>query len=136
MIRCNDHQVVGLEPAQQLGKVGIECLEGRGVAGDVAPVAIDRVEVDEVGEQQTSVRQVIPAFQQAIEQRIIAVAPLVEAGSTMGKDVVDLSDRDDIAVLRRGNIQNGWFRRRYRKIAPVGGSFEILTVRTDERAGR
>src|SRR4051794_589649 len=45
MIRCNDHQIVGLQSAQQLGKAGIECLESRGVAGDVAPMTIDRVEV-------------------------------------------------------------------------------------------
>src|SRR4051812_32837206 len=135
MIRCNDHDIVGLEPAQQLGKAGIECLEGRGVAGDVAPMAIDRVEVDEVGEQQTSVWQVIPAFQHAIEQCVIPIAPLVEAGSTMSKNIVNLSNRDDIAALGRGDIQNGRLRRRYRKIAPVRGSPEILAPHTNEGPG-
>src|SRR3954451_13888559 len=135
MIRGNDHQIVGLQSAQQLGKPGIECLEGRGVAGHVAPMTIDRVEVDEVGEQQTSVWKLIPALQHAIEQCVIPIGPLVEAGSTMSKNIVDLSDRDHIAALGRGDIQNGWLRRRYRKIAPVRGSLEIVAARTDEGPG-
>src|SRR3954463_4514533 len=74
----------------------------------------------------------IHTLQHAIEQRVIAVAALVEAGSTMGEDVVDLSDGDDDAMLRRGDIQNGRFRGRHGKVASVGGSLEITVGCTDE----
>src|SRR5215213_4985115 len=75
----------------------------------------------------------IHTLQHAIEQRVIAVAALVKAGSTMGEDVVDLSNGDDVAVLRLGDIQNGRFRGRHGKVATVRGSLEITAGCTDER---
>src|SRR3954471_19157856 len=75
----------------------------------------------------------IQTLQHAIEQHVIAVAALIEAGSTMGEDVVDLSDGDDGAMLCRGDIQNGRFRGRHGKVASVGGSLEITPGCTDER---
>src|SRR3954447_2032312 len=76
----------------------------------------------------------IQTLQHAIEQHVIAVAPLIEAGSTMGEDVVDLSDGDDGAMLRHGDIQNGRLRGRHGKVAAVGGSLEIAAGCTDERS--
>src|SRR3954466_8786629 len=77
----------------------------------------------------------IHTLQHAIEQRVIAVAALIEAGSTMGEDVVDLSDGDDGPTPRRGDIQNGRFRGRHGKVTAVGRSREITAGCTDERPG-
>ena len=50
VIRGDDHEIVGLEPRQQLGKATIKCLKSCGIAGDVAPVTKDGVEVHKIGE--------------------------------------------------------------------------------------
>src|SRR3954471_24861646 len=129
VISGDDQKVPGFQSFDQLRESRIECFEGSCVARHVPPVAVDRIEVDKICEQQPAIRQVVPAVQHAIEQRVIAVAPLVEPGSAMGEDVVDLADRHHLAVLC-GDIQNGWFGRRYCEVASVRSSLEIATGRS------
>ena len=56
VISGDDQKVPGLQALHQLRKSGIECFEGGCVTRHVAPVAVNRVEVDEVREQQPAIR--------------------------------------------------------------------------------
>ena len=64
----DDQQIVVAKRRQQRGQPRVEALEIRGVAGDVVAMAVLRVEVDEVGEDQP-----------AIERRAICALDLVHA---------------------------------------------------------
>ena len=55
VISSDENEIVGLHPAKQLGQAAIEILQSIGVAGGIAAVAIDRVEVYEIGKQQSAI---------------------------------------------------------------------------------
>ena len=55
MVGGDDQQVAGLQRREELREAGVEGLERAGVAGDVAGVAVERVEVDVVGEDEVAV---------------------------------------------------------------------------------
>src|SRR4051812_33832302 len=46
VVSSDDNEIVRLHPAKQLGQATIEILQSTGVAGGVATVTIDRVEID------------------------------------------------------------------------------------------
>src|SRR5581483_3539653 len=135
MVGGDDHEIVGGELVQQVRKARIEGFEGGSISGDVAAVSIDGVEVDKIGEQQPAIAQLRKALQRAIEQRIIIAPPLVVSGSAVSKDIVDLADRNHVASVGGGEVEDGGFRRRDREVAAVRGPLEILRRRSRERAG-
>ena len=50
VIRGDDHEVICAQDGIKLGQAAIERFERGGVAGDVAAMAVERIEVNKVGE--------------------------------------------------------------------------------------
>src|SRR3954470_9718987 len=71
VVRRDHHKILILKPLEELGQPAVELLKRKCITGGVAPMTIDRVEINEVGEQQSTVLQIIGAFERTIEQRII-----------------------------------------------------------------
>ena len=115
----DDDEIVGCELRLQFLESAIERFERAGIARDVAPVSVNRIEIDEVGEQQTTVRERLHALDRAVEKTIVAVRLQYSSGSRMRENVVDLADCDDVAAGRGGRIENGRRRRRHGIIAAV-----------------
>ena len=55
MVRGDDDEIAGLQPLLQLRQAPVERLERRRIANDIAAVTVERVEIDEVGEDQVAV---------------------------------------------------------------------------------
>src|SRR4051794_23740789 len=88
----DDEKVVRTEPVDQLGKPPIELLERQGVAGRIAPVAVDRVEIDEVCKQQPAVFEFVRTLERAIKQRVVSGTFQILAGAGSAENVGDLAD--------------------------------------------
>ena len=56
VVRRNHEEVVIVEPLTKFGQPAVELLKRERVPSGVAPVAVNRVEVDKIGEQQTTIR--------------------------------------------------------------------------------
>src|SRR5438270_11105954 len=67
MIRRYHEHVIGFQASEQPGKAIVECLECCRIAWHIAAMAVDRVEIDKIGKQQSAVRQTLEALQHAIE---------------------------------------------------------------------
>src|SRR2546423_4627914 len=57
VIGSNDEQIVHFQTLAKLGQAAIELLQRKRVTGGVAAMAVDRIEVDEVCEQEPAVSQ-------------------------------------------------------------------------------
>ena len=91
----DDQQIVVAQPRQQRGQPRVEPLEVRGVAGDVVAVAVLRVEVDEVGEDQArDRRRASAARRSSMPSSSLAVWTAVRDAAA-GEQILDLADRDD-----------------------------------------
>src|SRR5262245_42344383 len=67
VIGHDDDEIVAAQRRSKLRDAGIECFERRGVAGNIAAMAVERVEVDVVREQQAAVRQRLQTFHGPLE---------------------------------------------------------------------
>src|SRR5215216_2430201 len=94
---------------------------------------INRVEIDKVGEQQTTALEFVRSLHCAIEQSVISVSFQNSTRPGAAEDVGDFADRDHVAAICCGEIENGWRGRRRREVAPVGSTHEILGGIADER---
>src|SRR4051812_19020720 len=135
MVGSDHEQVIALQSLKQFGKPPVKCFESRGVAGHVSPMAIHRVEIDEIGEYQSAVCKLFESPESAVEQCIIVAAFVVAADRTVGKYISDLADRDDVAGFGFGKIEDGRAARRYGEVTPPGGSLEAFGCRSLERPG-
>src|SRR4051812_11239668 len=59
MVRRDHHKIIVLKPFEELGQPAVELFKRQCVAGGVAPVAVDGIEINEVGEQDSAVLQII-----------------------------------------------------------------------------
>src|SRR5947209_17155155 len=105
MVGGDDQKVVASQALQQLRQACVEGFERCGVSGHVAAMAVSRVEIHEIREQQAAVLKTMQLFERGVEQCMIAVAPRVPSGAAVREDVVDLPDRDDIATVTLGDIE-------------------------------
>src|SRR4051794_28769683 len=112
MIGRDDQKIVASQASQQLRETGIESFERGGVARNVAAMTISRVEIDEIGKQQATLAETIQSFQRGIEQSVVTVAALVQTGSAVSEDIVDLADRDHVTMVAFGEVQDRPFRGR------------------------
>src|SRR3954452_21419929 len=67
VVRCDHHQIIILKPLVKLGEPAVELLKRKSVARGIAPMAVEGIEINEVGEQQSTILQIIGAFERAIE---------------------------------------------------------------------
>ena len=130
-----DQQIVRAQRGDELGQPGVEGLERRGVAGDVAAVAVDRVEIDEVGEDEVAVAGHVDGVEGAVEQRHVAAALDLVGDAVAGEDVGDLADGVDLAGRPLDPVEQRRLGRRDREVAAVAGAVEARRGLADERPG-
>jgi hypothetical protein len=92
MVGGDDQEIVASQGRQDLGKPGIEGLESRRIAGNVAAMAVKRVEIDEIGEKQTAVQEVGRGGEHLIDERHVVGALADLARRPMGEDIADLAE--------------------------------------------
>src|SRR6185437_4699325 len=96
VVAGDHHQIVLQQFVLELGQSFVEGFQRRGVTGEVAAVAVQAVEVDEVREQQAAIAQRARAVQHFIEHAVVAAALAFAAGGIVAEQVADLADRNDI----------------------------------------
>ena len=73
MVGGDDGQISGFQQRRQFRQASVEMLERRGIARHVAPVAVERIEIDEVCEDEAAVWRVRRLRQKRVERRVIAM---------------------------------------------------------------
>src|SRR3954451_9815990 len=119
MIRRYDCEIIRSKRSFELRQPGIERLQGSRVSADVATVAVQSIEVDEIREQKAPVGQGIHALQRSVKQLLIPGCLQYAARAGVREDVPDLAHGDDGAACIAGAIEDGRRRRRYRVIPPI-----------------
>ena len=132
MVRRDDGEIARLQFRLQLRQPPIEGLERRGIAGNVAAVAEDHVEVDEVDHRQVAVSEGIDDGQRLVEEGVVVRSLDHLADAMVGKDVGDLADADDPPLGGNQPVEERRLRRRHGEVAAVGGADEITRARPDE----
>ena len=125
----------GRRRAEDLGQAGVEGLERAGVAGDVAGVAVERVEVDVVGEDEVAVRRRVEGGERGVDERHVVLALGERRDAAVGEDVADLADGVGAAAGRDHPVEQRRLGRRDGEVAAVGGAGEGRGGLADERAG-
>ena len=113
------------QPRLEFRQTGIEGLERGRVAGHVAAMAVERVEVDEIGEDQRC-RRAPPRLLRA-RRRTPPCCPWRRrrGDAAMGEDVGDLADRHDRRRPRRSSaVEQRVGVRRRGEVLAVGGADE------------
>src|SRR5437764_7840890 len=128
----NDDEIARSRESMDLGHPPIKCLERRSIAGRIAAMAMDRIEIDEIRKQQPTVGERFHSLQGPIKQRCVPVRFEHSPGSGMGKNIGDLSDGNHITAgltcpieQRRSGRWNGI-------IASISGPGEGLGRVADE----
>src|SRR3974390_3302639 len=97
-------------------------------------MAEQRIEVDEVGEQQTALIQCHRSLQRTIEYGVVAVRTHLASGAVMAEEITDLTDRDYLTTrIARSMQQCGW-RRHDAIVVTIGGAGETSCHIAQERA--
>src|SRR5687767_4240797 len=95
-------------------------------------MAIEHVEIDEIGEEQPAVLEIGHQAERRFEQRLIADRLDLLARARMRIDVADLADGYDLAPRLRQTVEQGRRGRRNRIILAVAGAGEIARIGADE----
>lgn len=126
MIGGDDGGIARPRRGEEFGESGVECLKAMGIASNVAAVAEIRVEIEEIGENQTAVRKLRQGIERRIEMRPIVRALDLLAGKTMRENIANLADRHDRSRRGREPFQKIAGRRGKPKILAVGGAGEAV----------
>jgi hypothetical protein len=132
VIRGNDQEIIASQPFEQLRQSCVERFESCGISGNVPAMTVDRIEIDEVGKQQSALRQAVQSIKGGIEEGVIAIAARIPSGPPVREDVVDLADGHDITTVTLGNVQERAFRGRNGEIPAVRGPLESGPGSADE----
>src|ERR1700722_1997206 len=132
VIRRDDAIIVRAHVGHDLRQTRIEGFKARGIAGDVATVAIFGVEIDEIDEDEAAVRRARQRLERQVDMRRIADALHLTAGAAMSKNIADLADRDDVPARLCGALENIVGRRRNREILAPRRADKIASAAADE----
>ena len=128
----DDEQVVGTQLRQELAQPRVEALEVPRVALDVVAMPVDRVEVDEVGEDQSPL--------DARDRLLHRVHPLIvtrrvhrRPNAAAGEEILNLAHRVHRRARGRQPIEQRLAAGRTGEIVTIRGALE-LSRRADERA--
>ena len=103
----DDDEVAVAQGGLDLRDAPVEGLERGRIAGNVAAVAEFAVEIDEIGEDEAAVGQILQRLDGGRQAGIVAVGLDLPARAAMGEDVADLADRDDGAAGLRQRVEDG-----------------------------
>ena len=128
MVGGDQRKIARAQRGAQFGQARIERFQRGRIARHVAAVAVERVEVDEVGEDERAVRGV-PCFRERrVEHRHVVLRQDGARDAAMGEDVGDLADRHHGAAGRGDAIEQGVGVRRRGQVLAVGGAFEVFAL--------
>ena len=122
----------GFSTRDQLRQAAVEFFQAVGIAGDVAAVAEELVEVDEVGEDEIAVLRLADRLQRAVELALVLRRLQHLRHAAAGEDVGDLSDAEDVALHRHGEVEQRLARRRHGDVLAVAGALELAALLADE----
>ena len=133
-------QVVVIEGGEQLRQAGIEVLQRGGVARYVPAMAVDRIEIHEVGHDHgRAVAGLVGGardFRQGgIHQGIVAAGFDLVGNAAVGVDVGDLANRHHFTTGVGKLLQHGGAGRLNAVVAAIAGAGKAFTVVADKRAG-
>ena len=118
VVRAEDQEVAGTQLLLEDPQVLVERLERPPIAGRVAAVAEEHVEVDEVEEQKATLEP--PGQLRRLAHPVAVPLGVVILGhAPPGEDVVDLADPDHRLARSLQEIEHGVFRRLQRVVAAV-----------------
>ena len=138
----------GRSAARSSGRRASKASSARGVAGHVAAVAVKRVEVDEVGEDEVAVAGGVDRRERGVDERHVVRAFGESGDAAVGEDVADLADacvRPPAATTRSSSVRRaagrqspcGWrYGRRRRGLADEGAGDDPADVQRVGRARR
>src|SRR5262245_2082328 len=135
VIGRDDQKIARLQPIERLRQLRIEGLKGGGIAPWIAAMAVEHVEIDEIGEQKPAVLESGHGGERRFEERLVAHRLDLAPGARMRIDVADLANRHHLTPSLREPVEQGRRRRRYRIILAVAGAREIARIRADKGPG-
>ena len=124
VIGGDDQEVVVAQARQQRRQPGVEPLEVGGVAGDVVAVAVDGVEVDEVGEDQTAsaVAAIAASISSMPWSSLVVWTAVVMPRPANRSSILPIATTGVPAVLQP--VEQRRRERRQREVAAVRGPLE------------
>ena len=131
MIRRDDGDVTGPHHGPKARQPGIEGFQRGRIPGNIAAMAVQRIEVHEVGQGQRTRRGGRGCLQRRLHQCGIAVGLDLLAGAGMGEDVADLANRPHRPARLRQAVEQCRFGRHHRQVLAIAGAAEAAG-RTDE----
>src|SRR5688572_3216775 len=99
---------------------------------DIATMPIERVEVDEVGHQQSTLAKLPQCIYRLIEDRFVVGRFELTPRRTMTEEIADLADGNHLASHAARNVQQGRRWGFHPIIAPMGGAREGCRIATHE----
>ena len=140
MVGGEQQQVVVIEGGEQLRQAGIEVLQRGGVARYVPAMAVDRIEIHEVGHDHgRAVAGLVGGardFRQGgIHQGIVAAGFDLVGNAAVGVDVGDLANRHHFTTGVGKLLQHGGAGRLNAVVAAIAGAGKAFTIVADKRAG-
>ena len=107
VIGGDDADVARAEKRGDLRDPGVEGLERRRIAGDVALMPELGVEIDEIGEDEPASRQAAKGLERERQHGHVAGGLALSAGRAMREDVADLADAHDGAAGLLQAVEQG-----------------------------
>ena len=77
MISRDDQEIILAQAVQKIRNSRIKGFERRCIACHISAMAVQRVEIDEIGEQHPALRERGQPIKRGIEQRLVAIAAQV-----------------------------------------------------------
>ena len=133
MIRRQHQHIIVPHDFHDLGKPIVEVLECVRIAVDITPVAVEHVEIDEIGEDDRVVVVFPDRFEGRVEKRRVAVCLDLLRDALVGIDIGYLADADDIAALLHELIEHGRHVWRRGQVATVPGAYVGIGSVADKR---
>ncbi len=134
MVGRDDDQVVLAQPGFDFRQAAIESLQSIGVAPGVATMPVDHVELDQIDEEQ-SVEVFHEELQHGVAAGLIVRRVVGACDASAGKNILDLSDGQDVPVGVFQLVQQDGGHGFERVVPTVAGAGETVGIVAKERPG-
>jgi hypothetical protein len=133
--RRKNQDIVGLHGSHHLGQATVELLQRPGVTGNIAPMAVAGVEIDEIGHDDGALLRVAHGGQRGIPDLVETGGLVLFGDADMGVDISNLADGHHLPASFGQLLQHGGGRRRQGQILAVAGTHKA-PLPSPQTAGR
>ncbi|MNE94408.1 hypothetical protein D3C80_1923670 [compost metagenome] len=98
MISRNDGNITGAHFTMYFRQLEVECFQSCRISGNIPPVAVEHIEINEIGENQIAVLRLIDCLERGFHQGFIAICLDHTADALMRINVTYLANRVHLAV--------------------------------------